>query len=69
MRIAPPAFLVPVFLAIFVQLVGGSCLPAQERMSPELLWKLSRVSDPQVSATGDRMLYSIRNYRSILNFC
>ena len=62
MRIAPPAFLVPVFLAFFVQLVGGSCLPAQERMSPELLWKLSRVSDPQVSATGDRMLYSIRNY-------
>ncbi len=35
---------------------------AQERMSPELLWQLQRISDPQLSPDGKRLLYHQRSY-------
>lgn len=31
-------------------------------MTPELLWKLDRVSDPQVSSDGKSLLYTVRKY-------
>ena len=31
-------------------------------MTPELLWKLGRVSDPQLSPDGSKALYNIRRF-------
>ncbi len=35
---------------------------AQEKVTPELLWKLGRVSDPQLSPDGLTVLYNVRTY-------
>lgn len=35
---------------------------AQDVMTPELLWKLARVSAPSVSPDGDRLVYGVRRY-------
>src|SRR5437868_4049693 len=35
---------------------------SQSKLSPELLWKLGRVSDPQVSPDGKYVLYAIKTY-------
>jgi len=35
---------------------------AQEKLTPELLWKLGRVSDPQISPDGKMVLYNIRKF-------
>lgn len=35
---------------------------AQEKVTPELLWKLGRVSDPQLSPDGMTVLYNVRSY-------
>ena len=35
---------------------------AQERMTPELLWKLGRVGAPQVSPDGSMVCYSVTRY-------
>lgn len=35
---------------------------AQERLTPELLWKLRRVGAPAVSPSGEHVLYSVRTY-------
>src|SRR5258705_363430 len=35
---------------------------AQNKYTPELLWKLGRVSEPQLSPEGKYVLYSIRTY-------
>ena len=32
------------------------------RLTPELLWKLGRVSDPQLSPDGRSLLYTVRTY-------
>lgn len=37
-------------------------LPAQERLTPELLWELRRVSDPQPSPDGKWVLYAVRTH-------
>lgn len=50
----------PVFLLSLLSL--GVIAPAQERMSPELLWQLQRISDPQVSPDGKQVLYHVRTY-------
>jgi dipeptidyl aminopeptidase/acylaminoacyl peptidase len=39
----------------------------QNRMTPEMLWKLSRVSDPQVSADGNFLLFTVRKYNLAAN--
>lgn len=39
-----------------------AALAAQDRLSPELLWKLRRVSDPQPSPDGKHLLYGVRTY-------
>ncbi len=33
-----------------------------QNITPETLWKLGRVSDPQISPNGNSVLYNIRNY-------
>ncbi|MCC6781375.1 MAG: S9 family peptidase [Planctomycetes bacterium] len=52
-------------------LVAASTLArAQEqarRLSPELLWQLARVNDPQVSPDGERLLYELREYSLAAN--
>ncbi|MCC6669850.1 MAG: S9 family peptidase [Planctomycetes bacterium] len=40
--------------------VVGSVARAQERLTPELLFQLRRVSDPQVSPDGRQVLYHVR---------
>jgi len=35
---------------------------SQNRLTPEMLWKLGRVSDPQVSPDGSTVLYNVRVY-------
>ena len=35
---------------------------AQNKYTPELLWKLGRVSEPQLSPDGKYVLYSVRTY-------
>ncbi|MCA9319104.1 MAG: PD40 domain-containing protein, partial [Planctomycetes bacterium] len=47
-------------LTLFMILASG--LSAQERLSPELLWKLGRVSGGQISPDGAQVLYSVRRY-------
>src|SRR5688572_7664769 len=46
-------------------LISFSC--AQDKMTPEFLWKLGRVSDPQLSKDGKECLYNIRNFSLQLN--
>ncbi|HHG86412.1 MAG TPA: S9 family peptidase [Bacteroidetes bacterium] len=40
---------------------------AQETLSPELLWKIRRVSDPQVSPDGKSVLFGVSAYDLSLN--
>lgn len=40
---------------------------AQQVLTPESLWKLGRVSDPQLSPNGEKVVYSIRNYNLSTN--
>ena len=46
--------------ALAIALVPGA--PAQQRLTPELLWKLRRVGDPQLSPGGGALLYAVRTY-------
>ncbi|MEE2886695.1 MAG: prolyl oligopeptidase family serine peptidase, partial [Planctomycetota bacterium] len=62
MRIPSPLFRSQTSLLALSVLFCTQFLAAQDRMTPELLWKLGRVSDPQVSVEGARLLYSIRTY-------
>ena len=34
----------------------------QDRLTPELLWELGRISDPQVSPDGKMVLYGMKKY-------
>src|SRR5436190_14849066 len=45
-----------------VALFGTAVSLAAQTLKPEDLWKLGRVSDPQVSPDGKEVLYNIRNY-------
>lgn len=40
---------------------------AQGKMTPEFLWKLGRVSDPQLSHDGKECLYNVRSFSLQLN--
>jgi dipeptidyl aminopeptidase/acylaminoacyl peptidase len=54
----------PPWLLLFTLSIGSAL--AQERaappalLTPELLWQLARVSEPQLSPDGSRLLYSVR---------
>ena len=50
----------------FICCASGSIF-SQGKMTPEFLWKLGRVSDPQVSPDGRECLYNIRRYDLQLN--
>jgi dipeptidyl aminopeptidase/acylaminoacyl peptidase len=56
-----------IFLAFAV--AAGITMPAlsQDKMTPEFLWKLGRVSEPQLSADGKECLYNIRRISLELN--
>ena len=45
-----------------LSLVLTESIAAQQNLTPESLWKLGRVSDPQLSPNGDRVLYSVNTY-------
>lgn len=54
-------------LALFVIILSAFSGIAQlsmtpERYTPEFLWKLGRVSDPQVSPDGSKILYGVTQY-------
>ena len=40
----------------------AAATPCQQRLTPELLWKLGRVSDPQLSPDEQSLLFHVRNY-------
>jgi dipeptidyl aminopeptidase/acylaminoacyl peptidase len=50
-----------VLSAMMMSVVPGR-LTAQDVMTPELLWKLKRVSAPAVSPDGETLVYGIRSY-------
>ena len=54
-------------LVFCLVLLASTYIPAQQILTPESLWKLGRVADPQVSPTGDKVLYSIRTYNLATN--
>ena len=35
---------------------------AQEKITPEFLWKVGRVSEPQLSTDGKEVLYTVKRY-------
>jgi dipeptidyl aminopeptidase/acylaminoacyl peptidase len=51
-----------VLMILLPQLVSGQVGINQNRYSPELLWKLGRVSEPQLSPDGKTILYGITWY-------
>ncbi|CAN5450299.1 hypothetical protein BH11BAC1_BH11BAC1_27920 [soil metagenome] len=55
-----------IFLIVCTFLVLQSVFP-QGKMTPEFLWKLGRVSDPQLSHDGKECLYNVRNSSLQLN--
>jgi dipeptidyl aminopeptidase/acylaminoacyl peptidase len=44
-------------------MLGSASLQAQDRLTPEFLWKLGRVSEPQVSPDGNSVLYGVTTYK------
>lgn len=54
---------------IFLSLIFFTTLTIAKAdwLTPELLWKLGRVSDAQISPDGNSMVYSIRNYNLVQN--
>jgi len=56
-----------IFLACAI--AAGITMPAlsQDKMTPEFLWKLGRVNEPQLSADGKECLYNIRQISLELN--
>ena len=51
----------PILLVLLAALCGGF-LPAQDRLTPEMLFALKRVSDPQLSPDGKHLLFNQREY-------
>jgi hypothetical protein len=49
-----------IFATLFI-LISISFSFSQERLTPELLWKLGRVSDVQLSPDGKTVLFGITN--------
>ena len=55
-----------ILLAVF-NLLFFSFINAQQKMTPEFLWKLGRVSDPKLSPDGKEVLYNVRVYNLSAN--
>lgn len=49
-------------ITIVLLLLACTSLYAQERLTPEMLWKLGRVNNPQVSPDGKTVLYEVKKY-------
>ncbi len=49
-------------LIILIATLSLGSAAAQERMSPELLWKLARIGGGQLAPDGTSLLYSVRRY-------
>ena len=49
-------------LALLAFALLAPLLPAQDRMTPELLWELGRLGDATVSADGTTVVYAVRHY-------
>jgi dipeptidyl aminopeptidase/acylaminoacyl peptidase len=57
-----------IHLLLPILLLAAQLAPAQDdRMSPELLWKLGRVGGGSISPEGDQVLYSVRRYELAKN--
>lgn len=54
-------------LAAAITILFCSNLNAQQKITPEFLWKLGRVSDPRISPDGKDVLYNVRSYSLQLN--
>ncbi len=50
------------FFFVAIAMVFAMVTQAQQRFTPELLWKLGRVSEPQVSPDGKQVLYGVTWY-------
>lgn len=50
-----------IFLLLCAGFISNS-LSAQSLLTPELMWKMGRVSDPRVSPDGKTVLYGVRTY-------
>lgn len=50
------------YLLIVLALQLPAIVFAQEKLTPEFLWKLSRVSDPKVSPDGKTVVYGIKKF-------
>jgi len=55
------------WISLVALFVTTPLLPAQDRLTPELLWDLRRVSDPQPSPDGRSLLYGVRTYELSAN--
>lgn len=53
--------------ALLLSLLVAPLAPAQEVMTPELLWQLRRVSNPAVSPDGSRFVYGVTVYDAAAN--
>ena len=53
------------FLALLLSILSNASMA--EVLTPELLWKLGRVSDPQLSPDGKKVVYNIRRYDVLAN--
>ena len=42
-------------------------LHAQTAVTPELLWKIGRVSDPRLSPDGKTVVFNVRNYDQLFD--
>ncbi|MBK7968240.1 MAG: S9 family peptidase [Bacteroidetes bacterium] len=49
------------FISAFL-LLGTATISAQEKMTPESMWKLARVSDPRISPDGKTIVYGVKNF-------
>ncbi len=50
-----------ILATLLLVLASASVAQAQDRMTPELLWSLKRVNDPQISPDGKWVLYSMNS--------
>ncbi len=54
-------------ISALLSLLCISFVHAQQKITPEFLWKLGRVSDPQLSPDGSQALYNVRTYNLSAN--
>ncbi|TXH56177.1 MAG: S9 family peptidase [Bacteroidia bacterium] len=55
------------FLLLLISMISFQLIMAQKTMTPELLWKLNRLSGGEVSPDGKLVLFSIRSFNMEAN--